>query len=197
LNISLWHFSWSRKIQYSFKYAVKRNGKNIEVKYCHDWKNVDVDDVDVDFKAEINKQLNEIRTKKQLNMLTMRIDSLNANFNAMFLTMTKNPFKEKNIVFSGLTENNESYEIFRKEVSFIMKNDPAFMYLSNDDKDKLMGKSVISGLAGAPKSTVDLYYQQQDVKQEPYKWSEIDLLLQKYKNKNGTITSHHLLQCNR
>jgi len=49
--------------------------------------------------------------------------------------------------------------MFKKEVLFIMKNDPAFTYLNNDDKDKLMGKTVITGLAGAPKSTVDLYYQ--------------------------------------
>ncbi len=88
----------------------------------------EVQGVNANFKAEINKQLNEIRTKKQLNMLTMRIDSLNANFISMFLSMTKNPFKEKNIMFSGLTENGESYEMFKKEVLFISFFEPSLIY---------------------------------------------------------------------
>ena len=87
-------------------------------------------------------------------------------------------------MFSGLTKNGESIEMFKKEVLFIMKNDPDFMYLSTDDKDKLMGKSVITGLSGAPKSTVD-----------PYKARDIQMVLKSIYCFKNTKTKMKIWKC--
>jgi hypothetical protein len=101
------------------------------------------------------------------------------------LNLNYNPFKEKGISYSASLEKDESYEKFKREIDLLIKDDPFFINLNQNQRDELMGKNIIMALQGAPRNTVLKYYEESNAANKPYKWSEIDKTLNsKYKNKN-------------
>ena len=48
---------------------------------------------------------------------------MRSNFNDFLGTMSKNPFKERNISYGGYKEKDESYTRFKKDVEQIMRED--------------------------------------------------------------------------
>jgi len=56
-----------------------------------------------------------------------------------------------------------------------------------------MGRLIVTVLSGAPKSSVEQYYQQQDLENKPYKWTEISNILEQYKNKTEDIDNERKL----
>jgi len=142
-------------------------------------------DIDPEFKIEIQDRLRNIRQTKNINALTIQLNGMRSNFDDFLGTMSKNPFKERNISYGGYREKDESYIRFKKDVEQIMREDIIYKNMTADEKDMAMGEQVKTGTYGAAKNLIGNYHDDCIKKNSRYKWSELEPKLAKvFGNKN-------------
>jgi len=141
--------------------------------------------IDGEFKQEIEERLRILKHTKSLNALTLQVNGMRTNFDEFLGSMAKNPFTERNIMYGGDLEKDESYTRFKKDVEKIMREDIIYKNMTAEQKDLAMGENVIKGTYGTAKSVINNYHDNCTQQKKQYKWSELEPKLAKiFGNKN-------------